>query len=205
MKKSIIALATVGLVGSALGLAYLLYNDESDVKTTYARPDAFPQHSQPMVPWRARKTDMTALFPGAPVPDSSAPQVIALSSKRAELVKRLGKETPLDSNALYVYPVEAHGAVLLRRAAGEFGAIEVVLGVESSGKIVGVRLQRHREPPEIASVLTAPAFLASFSGKTAQSSFELPPTTPLVAEKSAGAVLRAVRALLIEYDAGTRT
>ncbi len=204
MKKSVIGIVVVGLVGGALGLGYLLKDDSASVKTTYARPDAFAQKGQAMVPWRNPKADMAALFPGAPLPDSTSPKVLALSAKRAELLQRLGKDTPLDSNALYVYPIDGRGAVLLRRAAGEFGAIEVVLGIDASGKVVGVRLQRHREPPEIEKALISPAFLESFSGKTAQSTFELPSDFPSAAQSSARAVLRAVRALLIEYDAGTR-
>lgn len=204
MKKSVVAVVVVGLGGAALGLSYLLHDDSGPVKTTYARPDAFAQKGQAMVPWRTPKDDMAALFPGAPLPDSAAPHVVSLAARRAELIPRLGKDTPLDSNALYVYPVPGHGAVLLRRTAGEFGGIEVVVGIGKSGEVVGVRLQRHREPPEIEHFLTAPSFLAGFVGKTAQSDFALPATTPPAAQKSALAVLRAVRALLIEYDAGTR-
>ena len=204
MKKSIVGIAVIGLLGACLGLAYLLHDGSGDVKTAYARPNPFGPQSQPMVPWRAPRADLDVFFPGAALPDSAAPRVLALSSKRAEIIRRLGNETPLDSNALFVFPVEGRGAILLRRAAGEFGAIEVVLGVDTAGKVVGLRLQRHREPPEIERALTARPFLMSFSGKTAQSHFELPAQTPPVAEKSARAVLRAVRALLIEYDAGTR-
>ena len=204
MKKSVVGIAVVGLVGGMVGLGYLLKDESVGVKTTYARPDAFAQKGQAMVPWRNPKQDMAALFPGAPLPDSTIPKVIALSAKRAELLQRLGKDTPLDSNALYLYSIDGRGAVLLRRAAGEFGAIEVVLGVDSTGRVVGVRLQRHREPPEIEKALTSPVFLERFSGKTAQSTFELPSDFPSGAQSSARAVLRAVRALLIEYDAGTR-
>jgi hypothetical protein len=204
VKKRVIGIVAVGLVGTVLGLSYLLNDDSSVVKTTYARHDAFAQKGQAMVPWRAPQTDLAALFPGAPLPDLTTPKIVALSARRAEILQRLGKDTPLDSNALYIYPITGRGAVLLRRAAGEFGAIEIVLGVDAHGKVVGVRLQRHREPPEIEKALRAPAFLESFSGKTAQSTFALPKALPPVATSSARAVLRAVRALLIEYDAGTR-
>ena len=198
MRKSVAGFTLAGVLGIGAGLVYLLRDDSGEVKTTYARRDPLAQNAPAMVSWRDPKADMAALFPGAPVPDSSAPKVIALSSKRAQLMKSLGKETPLDSNALYVYPVAGSGAVLLRRAAGEFGAIEVVLGIENSGKVAGVRIQRHREPPEIEKILTSPKFLGSFSGKTAQSDFSKD------TEKSLRAVSLAVRALLIEYDAGTR-
>lgn len=205
MKKSVVGVAVVGVLGAGLGLAYLLHDDSGSVKTTYARADAFSQKGQAMVPWRTPQADMAAFFPGAPLPDSAAPKVVSLAARRTEIIQRLGKETPLDSNALYVYPVPGHGAVLLRRTAGEFGGIEIVVGIGKTGAVVGVRLQRHREPPEIERVLTAPSFLGSFVGKTAQSNFSLPAATPLAAQKSARAVQSAVRALLIEYDAGTRS
>jgi hypothetical protein len=204
VKKRFVGFIVVGLLGAALGLAYLLHDDSGSIKSTYASADAFAQKGQAMVPWRTPQADMAAFFPGAPLPDSAATKVISLAAKRTQIMKRLGKETPLDSNALYVYPVPGEGAVLLRRAAGEFGGIEVVLGIAEDGKVVGVRLQRHREPPEIERFLTSPSFLDGFVGKTSQSELALPTNTPTMAQKSALAVLRSVRALLIEYDAGTR-
>jgi hypothetical protein len=204
VKKSIVGLFVAGVLAAGLGLTYLFNDDSASVKTTYARADAFGQKGQAMVPWRTPQADMAAFFPGAPLPDSAAPKVVSLAAWRAEIIKRLGKETPLDSNALYIYPIPREGAILLRRAAGEFGGIEVVLGIADDGKVVGVRLQRHREPPEIERFLTSPRFLDGFVGKTSQSELTLPTNTPTMAQKSALAVLRSVRALLIEYDAGTR-
>ncbi len=204
MKKAIWVVGISGLAAIAASLAYLLRGDSTEVKTTYADPHAFAQKGQAMVPWRNPQADMGAFFPGAPIPDTGEPKILALSAHRAELIKRLGN-TPLDSNALYVFPVTGRGSVLLRRVAGEFGAIEVVLGVDTSGKAVGVRIQRHREPPEIEKALASPAFETFFLGKTAQSTFTLPAGIPSAAQRSAEAVMLGVRALLIEYDAGTRS
>ncbi|MGC4044213.1 MAG: hypothetical protein QM758_10480 [Armatimonas sp.] len=177
MKRSFWIVTALGLAGITASLIYLLRPDTTEVKTTYTHHDAFAQKGQAMVPWRDAPADMKALFPGAPVPDTGNPKIVALSSHRADIIKRLGN-TPLDSNALYVFPVENRGAVLLRRVSGEFGGIEVVLGVDASGKAVGVRVQRHREPPEIEKILLSPEFQKSFVGKTAQSDFTLPTGTP---------------------------
>jgi hypothetical protein len=158
-----------------------------------------------MVPWRNPTSDTHAFFPGARVPDASSPTVVPLSRQRAAVQQRLGADTPLDSNALYVFRVGAEGSILLRRAAGEYGAIEVVLGIGSDGRARGVRLQRHREPPVVASALSE-RWLAAFRGRTATDDFTVGrslPAVPPAAVRSATAVARAVRALLIEYDAGT--
>ena len=205
MKKSQLALISVAAMGSVGGIAYLLQDESGSVKTTYTRPDAFVQKPQAMIAWRSPAADMALFFPGASLPDSANPKVVPLSRHRVEILKSLGPETPLDSNALYVFPVHEKGAVLLRRVAGEYGSIEVVVGIDTLGRVVGVHIQRHREPPEIEKALTAPTFLASFSGKTATSTFTLPPELPQIAKTSAQAVSRSVRALLIEYNAGTRS
>ena len=157
-----------------------------------------------MCPWRDPKADLNRFFSDA---DSYKLEALILSSLRLEVIRRLGPDTPLESNALYIYRVhrgkEARGVVLVRRAPGEFGAIEVVVAVDASGQIVGVHLQRHREPPEVAAALESPTWLGAFKGKTADDPLRIGtglPAVPAAARKSAEAVARAVRSLLIEYD-----
>jgi hypothetical protein len=156
-----------------------------------------------MCPWRDPTGDMRRFFPDA---DAYVQESLILSSVRLEILRRLGPDTPLESNALYLYRVrrgkEERGTVLVRRAAGEFGAIEVVVAIDRSQHVVGVRLQRHREPPEVAAVLESPKWLGEFHGKAASDPLEIGnglPNVPATARKSAAAIARAVRSLLIEY------
>ena len=159
-----------------------------------------------MFPWREPERDMRAFFPGS---TDYATDVLILSRLRLLILKRLGPGERLDSNALYLYRVSRNGAaagtVLVRRTAGEHGAVEVVIGVDTQGRVAGVRVQRQREPPRIAAEITSSAWLDSFRGKTADSAFEmgrdLPDVTPAAAQ-SARVLAGAVRALLIEFDVG---
>ena len=157
-----------------------------------------------MCPWRDPTGDRKRFFPDA---DGHTQESLILSSLRLKILKRLGPNSVLESNALYLYRVhhgkDERGTVLVRRAAGEFGAIEVVVAVDPSRRILGVRLQRHREPPEVAAALESPAWLGAFRGKMASDPLEIGnglPVVPPSARKSVEAVARAVRSLLIEYD-----
>lgn len=157
-----------------------------------------------MCPWRDPTGDRKRFFPDA---DGHTQETLILSSLRLDILKRLGPHGVLESNALYLYRVhhgkDQRGTVLVRRTAGEFGVIEVVVAVDPSRRIVGVRLQRHREPPEVAAALESPAWLGVFRGKTASDPLEIGnglPEVPTSARKSAEAVAQAVRSLLIEYD-----
>jgi hypothetical protein len=72
-----------------------------------------------------------------------------------------------------------------------------VVFVTQAKKIAGIAIQRHREPNNIAAKLGTPSFLNAFNGLTAESTF------PTFSEKSLQAVSDVIRALLVEYDAGS--
>lgn len=155
----------------------------------------------PMCPWREPEADLRRFFPVATGYDT---EVLVLSGVRGELAQRLGRQPTAEENALYVYPVHGStgnlGTVLVRRVKGESGAIEVVLAVDTGGRVVGVRLQRYREPEVVAAVLKAPTWLRGFHGKTAESDWGLGggiAPVPKVALPSALAVVDGVRSMLI--------
>jgi hypothetical protein len=187
--------------------ALTLNHDGVPLETvTLTRP---PVSAPALCPWRSPPRDMRALFPAA---TAYRTETLILSRLRAQIIRQLGPETPLESNALHVYRImrgsRLLGSVLVRRTAAKHGALEVVVGVDAAGCIVGVRIQRQREPPPVARTLTSPRWLASFRGKTDNSDFRpgggipgVPPAARLSAEKVAG----AVRALLIEFRAGETT
>lgn len=160
-----------------------------------------------MCAWRNPSSDMAAFFPGA---DSYHTRLMVLSGLRVPIRQRLGVYP--DADVLYAYTVFRRGArcgeVLTHRVAGEYGAMEVVVGVDAQGRVTGMRLQRLREPDAVARALTAPAWDGAFRGKTAGDAWRLGqdiPDVPPPARVSAGKVVDAVRALLIEYDVARRS
>jgi len=170
--------------------------------------DAKPvvESASPMVPWREPAHDMQAFFPGK---SEYATDVVILSRLRVPILKRLGNGARLDANALYLYRItqtgKPVGTVLIRRAPGEHGVIEVVVAVNIEGRIVGVHVQRQREPGPVADTITSSEWLTAFMSKTASSEFKIGRDLPTVkpeAIPSATAMAGAVRALLIEFEAG---
>ena len=132
---------------------------------------------------------------------------MALSGLRLPIRHRLGPGIPLENNSLSVFPIfrkdAPQGSVLVQRTAGEYGVIEVVVGVDTAGRVRGVKLQRLREPESIAAVLTDPAWLHAFRGKTADDLWRLGgdvPDRPAPARASARRIVLTLRSLLIEYD-----
>ena len=157
-----------------------------------------------MCPWRTPAQDMAAFFPGA---DRYETRTLILSGLRIPLKQRLGARTPLETNRLYAYPVwqgrTRRGTMLVQRAAGDYGALELVVGVGPNGRVAGARVQRHREPPEIARAITSPVWLGAFRGKTAQDAWRPGldlPAVSAVARPAARTLADTARALLIERD-----
>lgn len=160
-----------------------------------------------MCPWREPDRDMKTFFPGS---TSYRLETLVLSRVRPQILKRLGPKYHMETTALYAYRVlkesEALGTVLVRRTAGRYGAIEVVVGVDG-GRIAGVHLQRLREPKKVAEALTSARWLDSFKGKTSTAALEPGKDLPVLsaeAQETAQAVSEAVRALLIEFEEGER-
>lgn len=157
-----------------------------------------------LCPWRDSQGDLRAFFPTA---DRYQTRLMALSGLRLPILHRLGPGASLESNSLPIFfifrGVAPQGAVLVQRMAGEYGVIEVVVGVNTVGRVQGVRLQRLREPDRIARALTDPPWLRSFRGKTAADPWRLGgdvPDRPAPARASARIIVGTVRSLLIEYD-----
>ena len=143
-----------------------------------------------MCPWREPEKDLRRFFPGA---TSYRTDTLALSSIRQRILNRLGPGSRIEDNSLYVHRAlrgtETVGSVLVRRAAGPHGAIEVVAAVDRSGKLVGLRVQRHREPEA-----TARAF-AALSPETV-----LDRTNSTAKGEVVRTIRRVVRAMLVELE-----
>ena len=160
----------------------------------------------PLCPWREPEKDRAVLFPGS---TGTREETQILSSARLELSRRLGRTPTGDDNALHIYRVEKSGApmgsVVVRRVRGEYGAIELVIGVRPDGAVQGVRIQRTREPEAIAAILRSPGWLGRFRGLRSEGDWR--PLTLKVsseARASAAAVLDGVRTALILLETADR-
>lgn len=202
MRAVWLGLAALAAVGAGAWVwAARLPQDKLET-VTFTRP--LVSSAPGLCPWRDPKGDLRAFFPGA---DQYQTRRLALSGLRLPIRKRLGPGATLDDNTLQSFPVfrgsVPQGAVLVQRTAGEYGAVEVVVGVDEAGRVRGVRVQRMREPDGVAQALTDPAWLGALRGKTADDGWRLGadvPDRPAPARVEARLVVLTVRSLLIEYD-----
>jgi hypothetical protein len=197
--RALIGIALLLMVGSVL---FNLWPREADVPRLNLGVATID--TAPPCPWREPESDLAAFFPGA---TGYQTENRILSAKRLELARRLGRMPTAEENSLRAYCVyrgeQPVGHILMRRAKGQFGAIEIVLAVAQDGEIAGIRLQRQREPEVIRAALQSPAWLNAFSHQTARSDWRLGqaiPDVPNEARASAQAVVENVRSLLILLD-----
>jgi len=172
------------------------------VTTFETTPDT--RETAGLVSWRNPPADMASFFPGS---TRYVQKVLVLSDLRSQMVKRLGPKTVIDANSLYCFQIYRNdarlGSVLAQRASGEYGAIEYVAAYNTQGQIVGVRLQRIREPQSTVQAIDNPKWLSSLNGKGAASPFRLGDDVPAVtppATQTADAVLESLRRLTVELN-----
>lgn len=182
-----VIVAAAALTAAAIGAGVWLARTPDPVVERRTDTGVASREAPAMCPWRDPKGDLARFFPGA---TDYRQELLSLSPLRLKILKRLGPGAPLESNALYLYRVERRGAVLVRRAAGAFGAIEVVVAVGTDRRIVGVRVQSHREPPPTGDRLRSEALLKGFVGKGPDD--PLPDAVPALAQ--------TVHSLLVEFD-----
>lgn len=191
----------IGLVALTLvGITWRM-SDSSDSQEIPFATDNRPPEAAPQCPWREPEKDLKQFFPSATRYETATR---ILSGRRLELAERLGHAPTSDENALRVYSVfgdqNPMGAVLTRRVKGEFGAIELVLAVNTNQEICGVRLQRLREPAPVADALQHTQWLHAFDGKSANSALKIGLDIPDVsadARNSAESIADGARSLLI--------
>jgi hypothetical protein len=208
----------VGVLGVGVALAVGAYwfashlNSEQDVPLVDVAQDTPAPKNDTAVglcPWRNPDADRKAFFPDS---TGCREETLVLSRQRLEIERRLGRPATGEDNALQIHRIlrgeTPVGAVVTRRVRGESGVIELVLAVGTDGKIVGAKLQRQREPDEVAQALRADAFLGAFPGKTARSEWRLGKEfapVPEAARTSAAALLDGARTALILLDTGGQT
>ena len=93
------------------------------------------------------------------------------------------------------------GTVLALAGKGEYGSIEVVIGADSAGKLVGAYIQRTRE--RVSKALQSPEFLKQFAGKTKNDGFDIgkdikPASAD--AERASRVVAFVIKKMLVFHD-----
>ncbi len=203
MSGTVRALIVGGVLAAGAAALAAYFSTSPNTPALDVSPTSRPDDRGPaMCPWREPAKDMQALFPGA---TGYHAETVVLSRHRLDIVKKLGTGYRMETTALYLYRVEKRGGtmgtIMVRRAAGPHGAIEVVAGIVPEGRVAGVRIQRHREPGAITDAITSSQWLASFKGKTADASFKMGvDLVPVAADalEAANTVAAEVHALLVE-------
>lgn len=149
--------------------------------------------------WRDPERTMSRLFPKA-----NDYQTIdrKISSEKLKLVEEiLGR--PLDpgerTNWIY-YRITSEGVlghVLTDAEKGEYGVIEIVMGITTDGKVIGVYIQLARERDK---EFKSKEFLYQFIGKTKEDPIQIGRDIQAESSLPTNQVAYGVRKMLIMYD-----
>lgn len=152
--------------------------------------------------WRDPEKTMSKLFPTAK--DYKSIDRKISPEKRQAIEQRLGR--PLDPGEredwIYYQLTDAKGQtlgfVIADAEKGEYGVIEVVMGITTDGKVKAVYVQKARERNK---EFKSPEFLAQFAGKTQKDAIQIDKDIH-VKERSIAAteVAFAVRKMLVFHD-----
>lgn len=159
--------------------------------------------------WRDPERTMQRIFPAAR--DYKTITVKFTPENVAAIEKELGSriEEPSQGGEFNFYDIigaaggkpRKVGTIIALAGKGEYGVIEVVIGVDGAGKILGAYIQRSRE--RVTKDLEAPAFLDQFKGKTRVGSFDVGSAVkPASADAAAasGTVAKVIRKMLVFYQ-----
>lgn len=156
--------------------------------------------------WRDPERTMQKIFPAAR--DYKTTTVKFTPENVATIEKELGShiEEPSQGGEFNFYDIMGAasgkprkiGTIIALAGKGEYGVIEVVIGVDGAGKIVGTYIQRSRE--RVTKALESPIFLEQFTGKTRADSFGfIKPASPDAAAASQ-TVAFVIRKMLVFYQ-----
>lgn len=155
--------------------------------------------------WRDPERTMQKIFPAAgdykTVTAKMTPERIAAIEKGVGTPLDESEKREFDRYEIFGANAQKMGTVLALAGKGEYGTIEIVMGVDAGGKIVGVYIQRSRE--RVTKALQSPDFLKQFAGKTRNDGFEvgkdIKPASP-DAEAASRVVAFVVKKMLVIYD-----
>jgi len=93
------------------------------------------------------------------------------------------------------------GTLMALAGKGEYGVIEIVIGVDASDKILGAYIQRSRE--RVTRALQSPAFLSQFNGKTIRDDFQVGTSLKPAAadaETASRTVAQVIHKMMVLYE-----
>lgn len=150
--------------------------------------------------WVNPDRDIKNFFPGA---KSYSTEVVKYTKAQGkEIEKRIDGKLDPDENEFKFYRVkkddEVVGTVLTHQARGKYGAVQTVVAIDNDGKVIGVYVQRHREPTN----LNKESFLQQFEGKTVEDPITVGEDIDPISgyNKSCQAVALSVKKILVIYD-----
>jgi len=150
--------------------------------------------------WLNPDRDIRNFFPGA---DSYTTDLRTYSAEQQKVIeKRIGGKLDPDENEFKFYRVKKSGkivgTVLTHQARGRYGAVQTVAGIGPDHKVIGVYVQRHREPVN----LNTPSFLKQFKGKAADDPITVGKDIAPIkgAEQSSQAVAFSVKKIMVVFD-----
>jgi Na+-translocating ferredoxin:NAD+ oxidoreductase RnfG subunit len=150
--------------------------------------------------WLNPDRDIKKFFPGA---KSYTTDIKKYSTEQGKAIeKRIGAKLDPDENEFKFYRVKKDnkqvGTVLTHQARGRYGAVQVVVGIGNDNKVIGVYVQRDREPTN----LNVESFLKQFAGKTVEDPISIEKDIKPIKghEKSSHAVAYSVKKILVVYD-----
>jgi len=150
--------------------------------------------------WVNPDRDLKNFFPGA---KSYTTEIKKYNKEQEKVIeKRIDAQLDPDENEFKFYRVKKDnkvvGTVLTHQARGKYGAVQVVVGIGNDDKIIGVYVQRHREPTN----LNKESFLKQFEGKTVEDPItvgkDIKPINGY--NKSSEAVAFSVKKILVVHD-----
>lgn len=151
--------------------------------------------------WRDPERTMQRIFPKAKDYETIERKISA--AKAGVIENRLGKSLdPGEREDWIFYKIrgdsgETLGYVLTDAEKGEFGAIEIVMGITPEGKVRGVYIQRARERDK---EFKSRVFLDQFIGKTKEGPLRIGKDIRAEASLPTEQVSFAVRKMLVMYD-----
>ena len=110
------------------------------------------------------------LFPGA---DFEPVYNVKIMDSESKVTIDLNKEDPQDTGVIAARKNNAVLGLALRTNMGAFGGpIKLLVGVDTDGKISGIKILEHSETPGLGANAVKPAFYSQFAGKPVTDGFE---------------------------------
>ncbi|MEM5799955.1 MAG: hypothetical protein QXZ43_04815 [Candidatus Aenigmatarchaeota archaeon] len=151
--------------------------------------------------WRNPEKTMIKIFPKAN--DYKTITKVFGEDKRKVIEDRLGNKLAEGERKDWIYyeikgsENKTLGYIIADAEKGEYGVIEIVMGITPDGKIEGIYIQRSREKDKN---FKSEQFLKQFCGKTIKDPIKLGEDIKAVETIAVKAVILGVRKMLIFYD-----